>query len=183
MVFNKEKLLDLLRELDKNIHVPVKIILIGGSAVNYLDLKESTKDVDFFYDGMNYEEMSEITDKVSKKYDNVRIDIWDSKEMVLNKRGRIVTQKLPDDYISRCTDIGETYDNIQVKILNPVDIILTKIERLNSSDIDDIKHLVGHFGIGKQELKERYQDYLKDEEWDNTTFRSNFKSMLEILYD
>src|SRR3989338_3969851 len=181
MGFNRERLLEFLHDLDGMLPSPIEVILIGGSALNYLDLKDDTKDVDFFYSGMEIDDLYAITQELSKKY-NSRIDFWTTEEMVLLKDGRINTQKLPTDYISMCFEAEEPLERIKLKILNPIDVVLTKEDRLSERDMDDITKLVNHYHIPRETLEERFKLYLAGYDGNKTKREVNFKEMISTIF-
>jgi len=47
---NKEELVDYLKDIDANLPKKIDVVCIGGTAMTLLDIKDSTRDVDFNVD-------------------------------------------------------------------------------------------------------------------------------------
>ncbi len=69
-----------------------------------------------------------------------------------------------------------------MKALDPLDIILTKVDRLNRDDIEDIKNLVKAYSIKKEDLKERFGLHVENYEGSKERYKSNFNYMLDIFF-
>ncbi len=160
---------------------PIEIILIGGSAMSYLGLKEETFDVDFLFEGVDSERMIELTDQLEDEYET-RIDMWTTDGMLIQANGRINLQKLPSDYQNMCQEVNG-YENLRVRILSPIDIILTKVGRLAEKDIADITQLIKKYKPTRKELQERFNLYVKGYDGNPATIKQNFKSLLGIFYE
>lgn len=182
-MFDKEKLLEVLHDLDRMLDTPADIVLIGGSAMTYMGLRTHSIDVDFFYDGMSDDKLCEVVEKISQDFNGARIDVWSTKEMLISD-GRINRLELPKDYMDMC-DIPdeEVFKYIRLRILSPIDIILTKVGRLADKDIKDMKTLVDTYKIPRQALEKRYQLYLQGYDGNPKKMKENFKSIIAILYD
>lgn len=50
--FNKKKFLHFIKKLDENLSKPIYIIALGGTALSLINLKDKTKDIDFFMEGI-----------------------------------------------------------------------------------------------------------------------------------
>jgi len=112
-----------------------------------LDLKLSTKDIDFTVPSADKPEFDRVRNAVPHGY---KIDVWTD--------GTIFCITLPDDYIDRSIDII-SYKKIHLKALHPLDIVVSKIARLDSHDIEDIgvyiKNTISAKKIYKKEQQQR----------------------------
>ncbi|MCX6707636.1 MAG: DUF6036 family nucleotidyltransferase [Candidatus Woesearchaeota archaeon] len=101
----------------------------------------------------------------------------------MNKEGGIVTQTMPEDYAEKADTLDLRLKHIKVRILNPVDIILTKVGRCNRKDIDDILKIAKKYKIEKQDLMNRFDEYLKSYDGSKNALKGNFRHVCEILYE
>ena len=186
--YNKERLLEFLKDLDdvlleEKIEQPIDIIAIGGSAMNLLGLRGDTKDIDFFYRGLGYDEFSRIVQKLYDKYNEGDIDYWEDGVMNLSGKGRLITQHLPRDYFTIAEPQPMKFKRINLKVLNPIDIILTKINRADIKDVDDIRKLVSTFNVQKTDLIERFKTYYKNYEGNEEILQKQFNMVLKEVYE
>lgn len=108
-----------------------------------LDLKLSTKDIDFTVPSADKPEFDRVRNAVPHGY---KIDVWTD--------GTIFCITLPDDYIDRCIDIV-SYKKIHLKTLHPLDIVVSKIARLDIHDIEDIAACIKKYNISKEDIQKR----------------------------
>ena len=97
----KEKLLSLIHELDSKLSKKINIYAVGGTGMTLLNLKASTKDIDFNLESNDLKEFKKALSKVIHGYD---IDIYSN--------GQIFTQQLPQDYKDKAILIKEKFTNI-----------------------------------------------------------------------
>ncbi len=84
--------------LDALLERPIEIIVVGGSALSLLKLKDRTKDIDLFIRGISYEEFSPILENLKIHYRFGKVDYWENGKMILHKNGRIFEKRMPEDY-------------------------------------------------------------------------------------
>ncbi len=180
-MYNKQRFLEFLSEMDKLLPTHIEIIAIGGTAIGLLGIREQTMDVDFFYKNISFDEMEKIVDKLKNKFKG-KIDYWEDGKMLLTKHGRIIEQSLPSNYSKLANIVEEEYKNITLKVLNPVDIIITKIGRCNERDIEDIVAVQNKYHFSKEKLQKRFNLYLKKYTGNKNEYRANFKYVCEHLF-
>ncbi len=138
----KEDLLAFIQHLDSFIDKPITIIALGGTALTLFDIKSSTRDIDFI---------------ISSKDAPVLLDLFtilDFKEIAkrrwLTNTGIIIDVYL-DDYVVNVkllrpseedSTLLRTFEHITVRVLNYYDICITKIDRGDARDFDDIKQIL-----------------------------------------
>jgi len=152
----KEELITFLKSLDSKLSHKITFIAVGGTALTLLNLKESTKDIDFdipfekdkkaLFDlfialGFEKESFAWFTPT------GLRIDTFE--------KGYIFCIQLLHDYIQKSKTILEL-ENITLKILNLEDIIITKCGRGDERDFEDIKRIYETNQIDNWGLAERY---------------------------
>jgi hypothetical protein len=145
MIYYKE-VLDFLKEIDVKLKGKITLTAVGGTAMVFMGLKESTKDIDFCIENKHYKEFLEAKTAVKEKF---RVDLF--------KDGYIFCQQLPEDYISISRPLKEDFKNIELRLLHPIDIILTKAARLNERDKEDIALLTKKKKILKERLIKRFK--------------------------
>ncbi|MBI4440013.1 hypothetical protein HY638_03500 [Candidatus Woesearchaeota archaeon] len=183
MPVDKKGLLDIINSLDSMLSSPMEVVLIGGSAITLLGLKEKSKDVAFFYGHIDDFELFGLVERLSRDYGGMRIDVWPVSEMLMHKEGRIVSQKLPSGYLDMCLKVDNMeFKYIDLRILNPIDIVLTKVWRLSEDDIGDITHLAEHYQLSQDALRERFELHKQGYDGDTRRYESNFKSLMEMLF-
>lgn len=71
-----------------------------------------------------------------------------------------------DTYEERLTEIFPgAFNHLRLLALDPYDIALSKIERNNQRDRDDVRHLARTVPFDLITLKERYQNELSADAW------------------
>jgi len=140
----KEPLLSLIKEIDAHLERKIDLYAVGGTAMTLLDLKASTKDIDFNLKPSDYKEFKNALAKTIHGY---RIDIYSD--------GLIFTQQLPQDYEDKAIPIKSNFNKINLYSIHPVDIVVTKIGRLNERDFEDIKDCITKYKLTKKQVRER----------------------------
>ena len=135
-----------------------------------LNLKASTKDIDFNFETNN--DLKEFKKAESKIIHGYEIDIYSN--------GCIFTQQLPQDYINKAILIKQKFDNIKLYVIHPVDIIVTKIGRLTTRDFEDIRDCINKFGLTKQQVKERGKQIIYAGNEENYSY--NLKDVLKKMF-
>ena len=148
------------------------MIAVGGTAMTLLGLKDSTEDVDFCIEN----------EKDYKMVDECRLRIKNEIRIDLFKEGYIFSVQLPEDYIKLATKSNIKFTNMNLRQLNPLDIIISKTDRLNQRDIEDIKMLVKKKRVDKKRLTKRYKLVTKFLPGHEENFKYNMKYVLNNLF-
>jgi hypothetical protein len=143
MPLDKSALLNFLKEVDKELEVPITLVAVGGTALTLLDAKASTMDVDFTIPSNDYAIFKETLGRISHGF---KVDCWED--------GAVFSQILPNDYLVRSISVKKT-KHICLRALNPVDIVVTKIGRLDTRDIQDIETAIRKFKLRKSQIVKR----------------------------
>lgn len=144
MSLNKQKLLDFLEELDKELERKITVVAVGGTAMTLHNAKASTIDVDFTIPAEDFAEFHRVLDLVPHGF---KVDTWNN--------GMVFSQDLPEDYLTKSKLVRTKMKNMKLKTLDPLDIIVTKIGRLNARDKEDIATCIKKFKITKMQIKKR----------------------------
>lgn len=146
---SKTELLQVLEPFDSQLKKKIVLIAVGGTAMTLLDIKASTKDVDFnIPKHTDYKEFASLYKKISP---GVKIDFWES--------NMVFSEVLPNDYLEKTKRYKGDFNNIDVRILHPLDIICSKISRSNEADMEDISECIKKFKITKKQLMARAKQY------------------------
>ncbi|MDD4251151.1 MAG: DUF6036 family nucleotidyltransferase [Candidatus ainarchaeum sp.] len=165
----KEPLLELIKEIDFNLNKKIELFAVGGTGMTLLDLKASTKDIDFNLKPNDFEEFNKALKKTIHGY---KIDIYCN--------GEIFSQHLPLDYIKKAIKIKTSFKNIILYSIHPIDIIVTKIGRLNDRDWEDIKDCIKKYNLTKQQILERGKKiiYIGNQE----LYEYNLKDVIKKMF-
>ena len=179
---DKEGLMRLLEEWNVILsreNFKLKLIAIGGTALTLLNLKASTKDIDFTMPlGEDIKKFESLFNRLKIKHvamrrfkaGNFLIDIYYD--------GQIFTTTFPDDLIKECTLVHD-FGNIQLFALSLYDLIISKIARSSVNDEQDIKTIFENKDIDLPKLKKRYQQI--QELTLDKNMEYHFKRLLEVL--
>ena len=153
--------LDLFLQLLADLDTEIELFAIGGTAMILKNIKEATKDIDFITT-TKYEKIKELFNLagLKEKSDSQICNIW-----YLNEKIRIdifygsfiMGTQFPDDWKSLSEHI-KNIGKIKLFILNWYDIIITKIDRSEKRDIDDIIAIIKKEKIDFKFLKNRYYE-------------------------
>lgn len=170
-MIGKDDLMEYLEEIDKNIEREVTLIAVGGTAMTMLELKETTKDVDFCT--LTRKERSIVKAAGEKVKGEIRMDLF--------SEGYIFSVQLPDDYAKMAKQSGFRFKKLTLKILHPVDIIVSKTDRLSERDVEDIKALIKGKRVDKKKLEQRYREAIETIPGKRENFEYNRKEVLELF--
>ncbi|MBS3137581.1 hypothetical protein J4232_04045 [Candidatus Woesearchaeota archaeon] len=171
-MIDQQQLLDYLDQLDALLQKKITLVAVGGTALCLMNLKESTKDVDFC---AATKQEFEMIKQASKKVKTIfKIDLYHT--------GYIFCLQLPDDYIFRARSFPSNFKNISLKTLSPIDIIITKTGRLNQRDIEDIEAVIKNKKVDKIELIDRFNIIKKSIPSNDAVFEENFKMVLKEFF-
>ena len=165
----KEKLLSLIHEVDLHLTQKINIYAVGGTAMTLLNLKASTKDIDF---NLETNDLKEFKNALSKTIHGYDIDLYSN--------GCIFTQQLPNDYKKQAILMKEKFDNIDLYVIHPIDIVVTKIGRLNERDFEDISDCIKKYKLTKAQIRKRGKQvvYAGNED----LYNYNLNNILEKMF-
>lgn len=170
-MIDKNALLDYLAEIDALLSRKIMLIAVGGTAMTLLNLKATTRDVDFCLEGEDYE----LFEKAISRKKTFKVDLF--------KNGYIFIQQLPTDYAEIATKFAERkFEKIDLRTLHPLDIILTKIGRLNARDEADIEALMKTKRIEKSQLIKRFKEISKTYGGADRDYAYHFNLILRRYY-
>ncbi len=142
---------DFLTRLNSAVKKKVTVVLIGGNALVFLDMKEGTTDVDIVCRSTE-PEVAKFCREYLGKY-KVKSECFIDG---LFKGIRI------KDYLKNAYSLDqEEFPNIDLKILNLYDIILMKIDRSLPRDLEDISKAARQGKISRDELDKRFKTLLE----------------------
>ncbi len=148
-MLNKDKLLEILKEMDSSIDYKVTLILLGGSALSLLELKQGTEDIDYIFLTDKKEEFELLCEKFIPK---IKHEIHYMQDFTVSH------MNLPD-YLNRSKPYTNVnFRNLSIKTLNIYDILLSKISRFSKGDLIDIESILGRESIKEDELDRRYEE-------------------------
>jgi hypothetical protein len=159
----KKPLLSLLKELDSNLFKKISVFAVGGTGMTLLNLKASTKDIDFNLDSADLEYFKEALSKIEHGFD---IDIF--------VNGCIFSQQLPEDYKQKSIIIEEKFKNIDLYSIHPLDIVVTKIGRFNDRDEEDIIDCIKKYDLKKEEIRKRAEQVIYVGKEENYLYNLSF---------
>jgi len=165
----KEPLLALIHEVDTHLQNKIDLYAVGGTAMTLLNLKASTKDIDFNVDSKDAKEFKTALAKTIHGY---RIDLYFD--------GMIFTQQLPTDYTDKAIPIKEKFNKINLYSIHPVDIIVSKIGRLNDRDFEDIKDCITKYKLTVKQIQERGNQVIYAGNEDN--YKYNLKDVITKMF-
>lgn len=167
MMSTKKDLIKWLKDIDTKLDKSITLIAVGGTAMTLLNLKESTKDIDFCIDSKDYNRFKRLV-----KDSKFKVDIFTD--------GHIFSEQLPDDYIDISSEYKEAdFENIKLRILDPLDIIITKAARYNERDEEDIAALAKAVDVDKSKLIRRFKEVLETYAGSEKDFEYHFEIILE----
>ncbi len=168
----KQKLLDVVGQWNGFCRRKVHLIACGGTALTLLDIKNSTKDVDFLIPvGSEYKYLIKILEDLG--YQRTIGSGWQRKDEVfifdLFPGKRIHTTELMESPLDKGNhELIKRFSYLYIGILNNYDLIVSKIFRGTNVDYEDcvelvkarkdeidIKHLESHFkNMAKYDISE-----------------------------
>lgn len=157
-----------LQKIDAEVKGPVTLIAVGGTAMTLLGLKDTTKDVDFCTETKkDYDTIKKLIEKSGSR---IRVDLF--------REGYIFSVQLPEDYARRARPVKAGFRNVKLKTLHPIDLIISKTDRLNERDIEDIEALIGE--VKKAKLQQRYKQVMNSIPGRRENFEYNAKQVLKL---
>ncbi|MFC2164723.1 DUF6036 family nucleotidyltransferase [Acidobacteriota bacterium] len=163
---SREKLLDTLSIWNKYLGKKVRLIACGGTALTLLNLKDSTKDIDFIVP--KEEEHAYLINKlIDLGYEKVTPCGWSKDETFIFDLfigNTIYTTGLLESPLEEGNNIPfKEFSNIYIGILNYYDLIISKLFRCSRVDLDDCKVLFlnKREEIDMKKLGERFNETVK----------------------
>jgi hypothetical protein len=169
MQFKKTALIEFLGLVDEELDKPIDLIAVGGTAMTLLNLKASTRDIDFNLSGNDVEMFNKVLAQIPHGF-----------EIHIYADGLIFSQQLPDDFIKKCIAIETKCIKIKLFALHPIDIVVSKIGRLNSRDLQDIETCIKKSKLTRAQIEKRGEqvEYVGKEE----NYRNNLRSIIERFF-
>lgn len=144
-----------LNELDEALEEPVELHCIGGFVVAlHYGIGRPTADVDVM--------------EVRPHAVRAQLGQLAGLHSALHKKHKVYLQQVtvlgayPEDYGTRLTEMYPgALGRLRLFALDPYDLALTKLERNNSRDREDIFHLAESVRLDTAELRKRYEDEMR----------------------
>ena len=162
----KSNIEDLLRRLDKKLKGGADVLLIGGSALSMLGIKEFSKDIDLCYNNCSKKQFESAKDRSSK-------------EMGINPDDVQCFQgfETVSEYVHNVAENSMSYPklkltNMRLRIMNPIDVAFVKLYLSRERDITDIDAILDNGEITLSDLQIRFHEFISGEK-DGST-RRNF---------
>ena len=135
IVMDKLLLTNALKELDKEVGQPFKIVIIGGAAmIIHFGALRATRDVDVIMEGNDLNELKNASKIVAEKFD---LD-----EDWLNDGVKGFVDALPPDFGKRLTKLDLDLKFLEVFVLGIAEQLTMKIRALREQDLEDIEVLL-----------------------------------------
>jgi len=157
-----DRLFETLENWDSLLKFRVHLIGCGGTALTLLDIKESTKDIDFIVPIQNeYDRFVGFLKAIGYKDRGGGLAHGHDPYFIYQLYGgkRVFTTELLDSPLreGKHTQI-KRYRHIYLGVLNLVDLIITKMFRGTRADVDDCVAAFSTGGVKPEELLERYSE-------------------------
>lgn len=143
-----------LRELDEAVETTVRLDCLGGFVVTQLyGLERPTADLDVI--------------ELAPKQEAERILAIATQGGPLHRKYRVYLDRvgvasIPDHYEERLTEMAAgAYRHLRLMALDPYDIALSKLERNNQKDRDDVRFLARNVPLDLALLEHRYGTELR----------------------
>lgn len=165
-----------LKALGKEIRVPCRIYLVGGTSLVALGLRDQTIDIDLAYeiDNAHHQKLIEAIRRLKEEL-NLNIEEASPGDFI----------PLPPGWKGRCIYIG-TFGQVSAFHFDLYSTALSKIDRGTDVDLEDVTALLQNEKIEWEKLKEFYQAILPDYgtrslRQDPARLRQNFKILEEMV--
>lgn len=164
---DNSELFEFLEEIDNRLSEKIVLVAFGGTAMTLLNLKPTTRDVDFIvHEG--YDHFKDVLDKTPHGF---KVDYM--------QRGYAFSTILPEDYVKKSRKI-KAMNNIDLRALDPLDIVVTKIGRLNERDIEDIKTCVEKCDLKRSAIEKRASQI--EVAGNDESYRMNVRAALKMFF-
>ncbi|HSV43465.1 MAG TPA: DUF6036 family nucleotidyltransferase [Candidatus Bathyarchaeia archaeon] len=138
---NKQELLEILQQWNRFMHRKVRLVACGGTAMTLLNVKDSTKDVDFMVPEIGeYDYLISVIKDLG--YTNIRGYGWQrpGENFIFDLfQGKAIhtTELLASPLEEGRHSVYEVLNRIEIFILNDYDLISSKMMRGEGVDFDD----------------------------------------------
>lgn len=144
-------IMDYFSNVDKFLDKKINICIIGGSFFVLSRLKPATPDIDMIVEERAYDDMIKIKDRLKTKFKvDILTDRWTG------------DMQLPRNYMKRARRYRRyrrKFPHIRLWTLSIYDMIITKINRWNKKDIEDINTMMSKFNIYRRRFEKRVNKY------------------------
>lgn len=167
----KDDLVAFIQKLDSFLDKPITVIALGGTALTLLEIKSSTRDIDFITTSEDYQTLLNLFRELEFK--EIAERRW------LTNEGIIIDVCL-DDYVVNVkliepskekSSIIREFEHISLRALNFYDICITKIDRGDARDFEDIKHILEKTDINLSVLVRKFILTMDHSESENPKFK------------
>ncbi|MBC8180351.1 hypothetical protein H8E88_04425 [candidate division KSB1 bacterium] len=132
---DKNELIEIISELDRNLTASFDIILIGGAAmILYFGAKRTTRDIDVLILRGGASELRKAVKKVAEEHELPKD--W------LNDAAKGFAGILKSDFYHRLIPLEYTFENIRLYVLGRAELIALKIIALREQDLEDLELLL-----------------------------------------
>src|SRR3989344_9145611 len=173
---------DLFNLIGKTLKKKAECYVVGGTAMMFLNLKETTKDVDIiFKEKEDYETFKETLVSLGAKESKFKIENRQKVSSMLDLGNArfdlfldyLIYFKLTSTIISRIKEVHEFF-NMIVKVVSPEDIILFKSMADRESDRIDVSDIIKKINLNWDQILEEAELQTKDSEYFFSAFLYNF---------
>ncbi len=150
---DKNLLIKVLQELDKQVTYHYKIIIVGGAAmIMHFGATRVTRDIDAILVGDNLREIKKAAKNVAEKYQ------LDNDWLNDNVKGFAIV--LPPDFNKRVTKLDIKLLNIEIFVLGLSEQLIMKIVALREQDLEDIEILLPQLTEKDKKIVIKNMDYI-----------------------
>lgn len=157
----------------------IVLVAVGGTALTLLNLKASTKDIDFTVPHESITALNTLLKKIgAKAAGGISFETKEGARLDIFRDGQIFSTTLPEDFLEHSTLIKD-FGNVKLYALSIYDIIITKLARNSVDDEEDIKSIFKGCKVEIGKLKKRYeqvQELMLDE-----NLKYHFERLLKVL--
>ncbi len=173
---------DLFNLIGKTLKKKVECYAVGGTAMMFLNIKETTKDVDLvFKEKEDYEIFKDTLIKLGAKESKFKIENRQKVSSILDLGEArfdlfldyLIYFRLTKTIISRIKEVHEFF-NMVVKIVSPEDIILFKSMADRISDRVDVSDIIKKLNVNWSQVLEEAELQTENSEYFFSTFLYNF---------
>lgn len=157
----------------------VRLVAVGGTALTLLDMKASTKDIDFTVPGGDSAALSALLEQIDAKAEGgISFSTKDGARLDIFRGGQIFSTALPEDFLERSALIRD-FGSVKLYALSIYDIIITKLARNSVSDEEDIRAVFGSAEVDIGRLKSRHKE-VQELNYDQN-LKYHFERLLNLL--
>lgn len=155
--YSKSNIENLLRILDKKLKRRADVLLIGGSALSMLGIKEFSKDIDICYSNCSRKQFES-----AKKRSSEEIGI--NPDDVQCFQGFDIVSA----YAHKVAENSVSYSklkltNLRLRIMNPADVAFIKLYLSRERDIADIDSILDKGKMTLSDLELRFHEFISGE--------------------